>query len=220
MAGTNAYAHDGIHLNLNGSEVKDPSAHVAPNGSVYVSVDTFAKYYNATVDWDAKDHALKLNGTVVTATYGEADPNKGTASIRALTSALGGNHSSIGWEPDTKTVNVTILPEGTIQLTPDIPQMGEHWAKPSELPTGPIYGVHNGKLVFFELMLAQDLKKNVHDIPGSTVPVPSRFDHEDIDWNPEGHEGFKEPHYDVHFYYITREEQDKIMPASGMQMSH
>jgi hypothetical protein len=94
-----------------------------------------------------------------------------------------------------------------------VPQMGEHWAKPSHMPIGPIYGVHNGKLVFIELMLAKDLQKNAHDIPGTTVPVPARVDHEDVDWNPEGHEGFTEPHYDVHFYYITREEQNKIMPA-------
>lgn len=218
IAGTTSYAHEGVHLNLNGNDVKDPTARLDANGTVYVNVKTFAQYYDANVDWDAKSNELKLNGTVVSATYGEADPNKGTASIRALTNALGGTHSSIGWEPDSNTVNVTILPEGTVQLTPDIPQMGEHWAKPADLPIGPIYGVHNGKLVFIELMMAKDLQKTVHDIPGSTVLVPSRFDHEDIDWNPEGHEGFDVPHYDIHFYYISREEQNKIMPA-GMPLS-
>lgn len=222
FAGTSAHAHDGVHLNLNGNDVKDPSARMAADGTVYVNVKTFADYYGAKIDWDAPSKVLKVNGTPVSSTYGEADPKQGTASIRALTSALGGNHSSIGWDAGTKTVNVTIMPEGTVQLTPDVPQMGEHWAKPGDMPIGPIYGVHNGKLVFIELMLAKDLQKTVHDIPGTTVPVPARFDHEDIDWNPEGHPGFEAPHYDVHFYYISREEQNKIMPSemSAAEQSH
>jgi hypothetical protein len=219
--GINAFAATSIQLNLNGSIVNDTAAHIADNGSSYVTVDTFAKYYSAKVDWNAKSNVLKINDTVVSNVYGNADAKSGTASIRAMVNALGGNHSAIGWDSNNSTVNVTILPEGTIQLSTVVPQMGEHWANLKDMPMGPIYGVYNGKLVFFEYMPAKALDKTVHDVPGNLVPIPSKIDHFDIDWNPEGHEGYMAPHYDMHLYFITRDEQNKIMPADSMDgMKH
>lgn len=40
------------------------------------------------------------------------------------------------------------------------------------------------------------------------------FDHIDLDWNPHGHEPFfyELPHFDVHFYMISEEEKNEIMP--------
>ncbi|SEB79978.1 hypothetical protein [Paenibacillus sp. GP183] len=221
LSGTSAFAATSVQLNLNGSTVNDSAAYIADNGSAFATVDTFAKYYGAKVDWDAKSNVLKLNDTVVSDTYGNADAKSGTASIRAMTNALGGNHSAIGWDANSSTINVAILPAGTIQLSPVVPQMGEHWANPKDMPMGPIYGVYNGKLVFFEYMPAKALDKTVHDVPGNLVPIPSKIDHFDIDWNPQGHDGYEVPHYDMHLYFITRDEQNKIMPAGGMDgMKH
>ncbi len=39
------------------------------------------------------------------------------------------------------------------------------------------------------------------------------FDHIQLDWNPKGHEPanvYDKPHFDIHFYTITREQQAKI----------
>jgi hypothetical protein len=218
LSGTSAFGATSVQLNLNGSNVKDSAAHITDNGSAYVTVDTFAKYYGAKIEWDAKSNVLKLNDTVVSNTYGNADAKSGTASIRAMTNVLGGNHSEIGWDADSSTVNVAILPAGTIMLSPVVPQMGEHWANPKDMPMGPIYGVYNGKLVFFEYMPAKALDKTVHDVPGNLVPIPSKIDHFDIDWNPQGHEGYEVPHYDMHLFFISREEQNKIMPAGMPDM--
>ncbi|MDQ6825645.1 MAG: hypothetical protein M3Z14_00370 [Candidatus Eremiobacteraeota bacterium] len=33
------------------------------------------------------------------------------------------------------------LPRGTVQLSPCIPGMGKHWARPKDFPSGPVYGV-------------------------------------------------------------------------------
>jgi hypothetical protein len=216
-----------VNLNLNGSSVNDSGAYIASNGNAYVTVDTFAKYYGATAEWDETSNTLKLNGAPVANTYGDADAKTGKAPIRAMVNAIGGNHSAVGWEADTNTVNIAILPEGTVQISTVVPQMGEHWANPKDLPLGPIYGIYNGKLVFFEYMPAKDLDKNVHDVTGNLVPIPAIIDHFDIDWNPKGHEGYEVPHYDMHLYFISREEQNKIMPVanmdnnmSGMDMSH
>lgn len=218
VASPAVFAKSSIGLNLNGSTVADPNAYISGNGSAYVTVETFASYYEAKVEWNPKSNVLKLNGTVVSDTYGAADAKSGTASIRALTYALGGVSSQVGWDKESRTVNATVLPEGTIKLTPVIPQMGEHWANPKDMPLGPIYGVYNGKLVFLEYMPDKNLDKTVHDVPGTLVPTPSKIDHFDIDWNPEGHEGYMVPHYDMHLYYISREEQDKIMPPGMSSM--
>ena len=93
--------------------------------------------------------------------------------------------------------------------------MGEHWANPQagDLPTGPIYGVYNGKLVFLEYMVAQeDFVKginhaNVSGMKGVPSPAVVQMD---IEFQPHGHEGFEVPHYDIHAYFITEEEQQAI----------
>lgn len=202
---------DQVSLNLNGVTVGNFVTEYV-QGRFYVSVDSFAKYYNATYSYDNKSNTLTLNDQIVSNKYGSHHVKAGTlvASIRALVEALGRDHSEIGWNDNTKTVNATILPAGTVKITPAVPQMGEHWANPKDMPLGPIYGLYNGKLVFLEYMPAKDLDKTVHDIPGTTVPIPSKIDHTDIDWNPEGHEGYLVPHYDFHLYFITRAEQNQI----------
>jgi Domain of unknown function (DUF5602) len=57
-----------------------------------------------------------------------------------------------------------------------------------------------------------------HDV---SVPLPagtlvSGFNHLEVDWNPVGHEpkaiyGF--PHFDFHFYFISKEEQASVIPG-------
>ncbi|GAX91150.1 hypothetical protein [Effusibacillus lacus] len=209
-------AHEGqIHLNLNGTNVDDASVHMMPNNRIYGSVEAFARHYNASFEWKEATKTLTLNGKTVTDKYGAAHVVKGvvTAPIRALAETLGEDHFAIGWDEAKTTVNVSILPAGVKPLDGGyvVPQMGEHWADPKNLPLGPIFGIHNGKLVFLEYMPDKELNKTVKDIPGTGgVPIPSSVDHADIDWNPNGHPGFLVPHYDIHLYFIPRSEQDLI----------
>ncbi|HEU0220875.1 MAG TPA: hypothetical protein VFR34_01505, partial [Paracoccaceae bacterium] len=49
-----------------------------------------------------------------------------------------------------------MLPEGAVQISPVVPAMGEHWAKPAELPLGPIYRVYEGKIVRLEFMVSRE----------------------------------------------------------------
>lgn len=211
-------AHEGhLHLTLNGVQVdQQPNAlvHMMPNQRAYASVDFITKFYGTTYNWDDSTKTLTIGGTVVSDVYGKVHVLGGvvTAPIRSIISAIGGDHSEIGWEGANQQVNATVLPAGVIPLDGHfvVPQMGEHWANPANLPLGPIYGVFNGKLVFLEYMPDKDLNKTVHDIGGTSVPTPSKIDHTDIDWNPQGHPGDLAPHYDVHLYYVTRDEQNKI----------
>jgi hypothetical protein len=52
--------------------------------------------------------------------------------------------------------NADTLPEGVVQLSPTVPGMGEHWGNPADMPLGPIYCVHEGKIVCLEFMIAQE----------------------------------------------------------------
>jgi hypothetical protein len=106
-----------------------------------------------------------------------------------------------------------IAPEGVVQVSACVPTMGEHWAKPADLPQGPIYTVHQGRLIAIEYMLTQAdfaAGKNWHDLTfrywGQQLPI----EHADVDFQPQGHEGFEVPHYDLHFYVVGHSEDREI----------
>jgi len=111
------------------------------------------------------------------------------------------------------------LPNETIKLSPVVPAMGEHWAVPTDLPFGPIYLVYNEKVIGIEYMMHEDeLKANPITLPsGEVIGIPvtmstmgQSIDHVELTYMPKGHEGDEAPHYDVHMYLISKEEQSKI----------
>ena len=62
-----------------------------------------------------------------------------------------------------------------------------------------------------------ELEKNIISIGqekvGKPVMMPAMgvaYDHMELNYMPEGHEGDKEPHYDVHMYLITSDEQQNL----------
>jgi hypothetical protein len=108
--------------------------------------------------------------------------------------------------PDTRS-----LPKDTVQLTPVVPLMGEHWANPTVMPLGPIYCVHQGKIVCIEYMISQEDFMNGKSWPTlqGLTNLPS-INHVDIGFNPDGHPGYETPHYDLHIFFITPEEKAQI----------
>ena len=49
----------------------------------------------------------------------------------------------------------------------------------------------------------------------ASLPAPIVFDHIGLDWNPDGHEPdgiYTKPHFDVHFYMISKAAQEAIPP--------
>ncbi|WP_240689212.1 superoxide dismutase family protein [Ammoniphilus sp. YIM 78166] len=194
---------------VNGLEIKSRANHVE-NGKYYVSVEAFADLFNKSYSVSADKKSVSFNGKTISNvkwSHGEA-----TAWIQDLSSAVNGR---VTWDDKRKEAYVLVLPEGTINLEPGavVPAMGEHWANPAEMPLGPIYGVHEGRLVFLEYMIAQDdfvKGKSYPDIPGMKgLPSPAVV-HTDIEFQPVGHPGFEIPHYDIHMYFITDEEQHQI----------
>ena len=103
---------------------------------------------------------------------------------------------------------VEALPSGTVQISPYVPGMGEHWANPKDLPLGPIYCVMNGHVVCMEFMIAQKDFRDGRSFerlrPGLGDRQPP-IDHMEFNFEPHGHEGFEVPHYDVHMYFVPPE---------------
>ncbi len=113
------------------------------------------------------------------------------------------------------------LPEGVQKLSELIPGMGEHWADPKTMPIGPIYLVHEGKVVGMEYMFTPELMEEVSvDTPDgkltfsqlSDLHVGKNVNHINVEFLPKGHAGFEDPHFDVHLYFVTPEERHKLVP--------
>lgn len=95
------------------------------------------------------------------------------------------------------------LPEGVIQISACVPGMGEHWADPANLPLGPIYGVMGDEVVFVEIMPSQQAFADGESWTEMLVPLAGHsIDHVDIEFIPNGHEGYLVPHYDIHAYFV------------------
>jgi hypothetical protein len=107
--------------------------------------------------------------------------------------------------------DVNILPKDAVQLSPVVPLMGEHWANPANMPLGPIYCVHEGKVVCIEYMISQEDFMNGKSWPvlQGLTNLPS-INHIDIGFNPKGHHGYEIPHFDMHIFFISPEEKALI----------
>ncbi|MBV8344528.1 MAG: hypothetical protein JO190_05980 [Candidatus Eremiobacteraeota bacterium] len=114
--------------------------------------------------------------------------------------------------PPQPAVHPAGIPADAMLVSPCIATMGEHWANLKDLPLGPIYGVWQGKPVFTEIMVSQAQLRtgfsyaNIHALPGYTI------DHIDVSFEPNGHEGYPIPHYDIHAYYVSPAVQATICP--------
>jgi hypothetical protein len=101
------------------------------------------------------------------------------------------------------------LPEGVIQISPFVPGMGEHWANPKDLPFGPIYCVMDGKITCMEYMISQadfQAGKSFELLrPWFAGAQQPAIDHMEFNFEPNGHEGYEVPHYDVHMYFVSPE---------------
>jgi hypothetical protein len=114
--------------------------------------------------------------------------------------------------PQQPTVRPAGIPANALLVSPCVATMGEHWADLKDLPLGPIYGVWQNKPVFTEIMVSvKQLQQgfsyaNIHALPGYAI------DHIDVSFEPNGHEGFPVPHYDIHAYYVSPAVQATICP--------
>ncbi|WP_409272777.1 hypothetical protein V1499_22585 [Neobacillus sp. SCS-31] len=197
-------------VEINGVKVYSPYNY-QKKGTVFVDVDAFFTTVN---------QAYAINRTKKTVTF-----EKQTIPIQnfkegyvasfddLVKSVKGAGYTTMATKNKDGSVYLLVLPKGVIKLTPSVPKMGEHWAIPSTMPLGPIYGVEKGKLVFIEQMPAQEVfvtGKNIVNLDGMKgLPSPS-INHTNIEYQKGGHEGYLVDHYDIHHYFITPKERDAI----------
>lgn len=115
-------------------------------------------------------------------------------------------------QPSTTPV-AWMPPPGVVQISPCVPHMGDHWANPKDLPLGPIYTVHQGRLISIEYMPAQAdfaAGKSWEDLTFRYWGQPLQIEHANVDFMPQGHEGYEVPHYDMHFHVVTHAEEREI----------
>jgi hypothetical protein len=104
--------------------------------------------------------------------------------------------------------SVADLPPGTVKVSPPIPGMGEHWAKPSDLPLGPIYCVMGGKVICAEFMIERQAFVDGKSFERLSLGMKGKLpavNHLEVTFMPHGHEGYEVPHYDLHMYFIPPE---------------
>jgi hypothetical protein len=137
-----------------------------------------------------------------------------TALLRILSAALV-LAAAPAMAHDATAPDASTLPKDVIAVSGVVPTMGEHWANPADLPLGPIYGVSNGKIIFIEYMVAQEDLANGKSFlelaSKAGIDLP-QVDHIDFNFEPNGHEGYEVPHYDVHLYFVPHAEHMAIAP--------
>lgn len=193
------------------------------NDRVFVPVADFAWLVGADWTWDAATGKLTFAGKDVTYDFQPAPhihDDRVYAPVRVLAAMVGGK---VQWIPNQSLVSIEVpgvetpaqklgLPPGVGRLSGVVPAMGEHWADPRNLPLGPIYGVYNGKVIFWEFMISQEDFKAGKSFEALQLLKLQPVDHVDIQFLPNGHPGFEVPHYDIHAYFIPVEEQRAIHP--------
>jgi hypothetical protein len=93
-----------------------------------------------------------------------------------------------------------------------LPGLGTLYVDPATAPAGPFLGYdHKHRLVNVTYMIPlkdMDAHKNFENL-GESV-AGTKVNHVDINYNP-GHAGVAEPHYHITLWFISAEEQAKIM---------
>lgn len=97
-----------------------------------------------------------------------------------------------------------------VQISPHVPNMGAHWARTDDLPTGPIYCEIEGHVVCVEYMFTMEDFEAGTDwtslMPGIETPPIS---HIDVEFMPEGIEPNPVPLYQLHIYFAGTQVLDQ-----------
>lgn len=139
------------------------------------------------------------------------------AFIIAVIACLGGYFAGRQSTPKTKKAITASLAEAPLSIPPDatiISQCaigrGTQYAKPKDLPFGPVYNSYQGKVIGIEFMVGKDdltaQNKSFLDLP----LINQKYDHVNIGLLSQGHSGFASPHYHVDIMMVPKSLTDQI----------
>ena len=97
---------------------------------------------------------------------------------------------------------ITDIAPGAVAISPHVPQMGEHYAMPADLPIGPIWCVIEGRVVCVEYMFPAAALAAGESwtglLPGGAFPP---ITHVDFEYKPDGVGPISEPIYQLHIWF-------------------
>jgi hypothetical protein len=195
-----------VKVFINGVEVTSPANHLI-SGKTYVDVQAYSNLVGAS--FQTGQNTVNINGKQLSVKVINGTP---TVHVRGIAEAT--NAEQISWDADTRTVYVLDLPEGVSSYESEDPGVGQRWANQKDLPFGPIYVTHQGKLIYIDHQIPLEGLENKQSWSAITgmggLPTPS-IDHTDIQIQPDGHLGYLYvPHYDIRYYFISHEEHLKL----------
>lgn len=112
-------------------------------------------------------------------------------------------------EPVDQNETVTV-PDAAVNISECAKGRGAQYVLPENIPTGPVYNVHEGRVIGIEFMVARD---ELLDAGKDYLDLPlhgANYDHVNVGLLSQGHAGFPEPHYHVDVMMIPTSETDKI----------
>lgn len=134
-----------------------------------------------------------------------------------LYSSLNGGNSVVVNTPlgfANTTSSLITLPPDAVVLQSCSDHKGKLYAKPADIPVGPVYMVYNGKVIGLEYMLAKEdflNGKSFEFLEGLDMKV----DHVNVGLLSQGHEGYPVPHYHVDLYNVSKAEEKAIKCPSA-----
>ncbi len=109
---------------------------------------------------------------------------------------------------DATAANLQV-PKGATIIEQCAVGRGTQYVLPSNIPHGPVFNVHNGKVIGLEYMIGKDdlaSNKSFYDLP----LYGKKYNHLNIGLLSEGHSGYSAPHYHVDLYTISRAASEAI----------
>lgn len=102
------------------------------------------------------------------------------------------------------------IPDGATVTAECIDGLGKQYVLPKDIPFGPIYNVHEGKVIGVEYMFgADEITKDPARFM-SLAGFSHNFDHINIDFLPGGHAGDVGAHYHIDLLTIPKDEAAAI----------
>ena len=127
--------------------------------------------------------------------------------------------SSVQSTPVETTETSLSLPADAKKIEECSEHQGTLYVRPQDIPQGPIYMLHDGKVIGLEYMVPKELllnNQNMDFLQGKDIKV----DHVNIGAEPSGHAGYAIAHYHIDLYTIDKQTQMNISCPGGSSDSN
>lgn len=110
-----------------------------------------------------------------------------------------------------------VLPSDAVQIITCVDHQGTLYVKPKDIPAGPIYMVHDNKVIGIEFMLNRE--KLLAGEPFKYLSALGvKVNHVNVGLLPHRHSGNPTPHYHIDLYVVSKETEEGIMCGEHQMM--